>query len=60
MGFPTKEISINIRENDLVRYSTSFQEVSIADSSQTSITTGQIKGESRNEYPLESSSTDCE
>ncbi len=48
MGFPTKEISINIRENDLVRYNTSFQEVSIAISSQNlNITTGQIRGESQ-------------
>ena len=48
MGFPTKEISINIRENDLVRYNTSFQEVSMAVSSQNlNITTGQIRGESQ-------------
>ena len=48
MGFPTKEISINIRENDLVRYNTSFQEVSMAISSQNlNITTGQIRGESQ-------------
>ncbi|MBL6668406.1 MAG: efflux RND transporter permease subunit [Crocinitomicaceae bacterium] len=48
MGFPTKEISINIRENDLVRYNTSFQEVSLAISSQNlNITTGQIRGESQ-------------
>ena len=30
MGFPTKEITINIRENDLLRYNTSFQEISMA------------------------------
>ena len=48
MGFPTKEISINIRENDLVRYNTSFQEVSAAISSQNlNITTGLIRGESQ-------------
>jgi len=48
MGFPTKEISIDIRENDLVRYNTSFQEVSMAISSQNlNITTGQIRGASQ-------------
>ncbi len=48
MGFPTKEISIDVRENDLVRYNTSFQEVSMAISSQNlNITTGQIRGASQ-------------
>ena len=48
MGFPTKEISIDIRENDLVRYNTSFQEISMAISSQNlNITTGQIRGASQ-------------
>ena len=45
MGFPTKELSINIRENDLVRYNTSFQEISAAVAAQNlNITTGQIRG----------------
>jgi len=45
MGFPTKEITINIRENDLLRYKTSFQEVSMAISSKNiNITTGFIRG----------------
>ena len=56
MGFPTKEISINIREQDLVRYNTSFQEISAAVASQNlNITTGQIykdiiEKERRGEY----------
>lgn len=45
MGFPTKEITINIRENDLLRYNTSFQEISMAISSKNNnITTGFIRG----------------
>ena len=45
MGFPTKEIMINIRENDLLRYNTSFQEISMAISSKNNnITTGFIRG----------------
>ena len=45
MGFPTKEITINIRENDLLRYNTSFQEISMAiNSKNNNITTGFIRG----------------
>ena len=45
MGFPTKEITINIRENDLLRYNTSFQEISMSISSKNNnITTGFIRG----------------
>ena len=48
MGFPTKEFAINIREDDMVRYNTSFQEVSVAISSQNlNITTGLIRGNSQ-------------
>ena len=48
MGFPTKELSINIREHDLVRYNTSFQEISTAVAAQNlNITTGQIRGNSQ-------------
>jgi len=45
IGFPTKEITVNVRENDLIRYNTSFQEVSMAISTKNlNITTGLIKG----------------
>ena len=45
MGFPTKEITINVRENDLLRYQTSFQEVALAvGSKNVNITTGIIRG----------------
>ena len=48
MGFPTKELSINIREHDLIRYNTSFQEISTAVAAQNlNITTGQIRGNSQ-------------
>ncbi len=45
IGFPTKELTVNVRENDLLRYNTSFQEVSMAIASKNlNITTGLIKG----------------
>jgi multidrug efflux pump subunit AcrB len=44
-GFPEKEIAINVRESDLLRYSISMQEVSAAISSKNlDITTGMIRG----------------
>lgn len=44
-GFPTKEISINVHENDLLRYGITMQEVSLAVSSKNiDITTGIIQG----------------
>jgi multidrug efflux pump subunit AcrB len=47
-GFPTKEISINVHEDDLLRYGISFQEVSAAVSSKNlDLTTGLIRGESQ-------------
>ena len=47
-GFPTKEISINVHEEDLLRYGISFQEVASAVSSKNlDLTTGLIRGESQ-------------
>jgi multidrug efflux pump subunit AcrB len=44
-GFPEKEIAVNIRENDLLRYGISLQEVSLAVSSKNlDITAGMIRG----------------
>lgn len=44
-GFPEKEISINTREQDLLRYNISFQEISLAVGSRNiDITTGIIRG----------------
>ncbi len=44
-GFPEKEISINTREQDLLRYSLSFQEIALAVGSRNiDITTGIISG----------------
>jgi len=44
-GFPEKEISINTRENDLLRYNISFQEIALAMGSRNiDITTGIIRG----------------
>ncbi len=44
-GFPEKEISINTREQDLLRYNISFQEISMAIGSRNiDITTGVIRG----------------
>jgi len=47
-GFPTKEIAINVREQDLLRFGISFQEVSNAISSKNlDLTTGLIRGKSQ-------------
>ena len=47
-GFPTKEIAINVREQDLLRYGISFQEVSNAISTKNlDLTTGLIRGNSQ-------------
>ncbi|NVK63425.1 MAG: efflux RND transporter permease subunit [Flavobacteriales bacterium] len=44
-GFPEKEISINTREQDLLRYNISFQEIALAIGSRNiDITTGIIRG----------------
>lgn len=44
-GFPEKEISINVREQDLLRYNVSMQEVAMAvGSNNIDITTGVIRG----------------
>ncbi len=44
-GFPTKEISINVRENDLLKYAISMQEIAAAISSKNlDITAGIIRG----------------
>ena len=44
-GFPEKEITVNVRENDLLRYSISLQEISAVISSKNiDITTGIIRG----------------
>jgi len=44
-GFPEKEISINVRENDLLRYNISMQEIALAVGSKNiDITTGVIRG----------------
>ena len=44
-GFPEKEISINTREQDLLRYNISFQEISMAIGTRNiDITTGVIRG----------------
>ena len=44
-GFPEKEISINIREQDLLRYNISMQELALAiGSNNIDITTGVIRG----------------
>ncbi|MFA7274907.1 MAG: efflux RND transporter permease subunit [Crocinitomicaceae bacterium] len=44
-GFPEKEIAINVRENDLLRYGISLQEVSLAVSAKNlDITAGMIRG----------------
>lgn len=44
-GFPEKEISINTREQDLLRYNLSFQEIALAVGSRNiDITTGIIRG----------------
>ncbi|MEN9304310.1 MAG: hypothetical protein RL264_2739 [Bacteroidota bacterium] len=46
-GFPTKEITVNVREEDLIRYGISFQEISSAISSKNlDLTTGIIRGKS--------------
>lgn len=45
-GFPEKEISINTREQDLLRYNLSFQEIALAIGSRNiDITTGIIRGD---------------
>lgn len=44
-GFPEKEIAINVREQDLLRFSISMQEVALAVGSKNiDITTGMIRG----------------
>ena len=44
-GFPEKEISINVRENDLLKYSISIQEIAVAVGSKNiDVTTGIIRG----------------
>ena len=44
-GFPEKEISINVRENDLLRFNISMQEIAIAVGTKNiDITTGVIRG----------------
>lgn len=44
-GFPEKEISVNVNQNELLRYDISIQEVSLAISSKNiDITTGIIRG----------------
>lgn len=44
-GFPEKEISINVRENDMLRYKISMQEIALAVGSKNiDITTGMIRG----------------
>lgn len=44
-GFPEKEITVNVRENDLLRFNISLQEISLAISSKNiDITTGIIRG----------------
>lgn len=44
-GFPEKEISINVREQDLLRFNISMQEVALAvGSKNVDITTGMIRG----------------
>jgi multidrug efflux pump subunit AcrB len=44
-GFPTKEISVNVRENDLLRYGVSIQEVAQAIGSKNiDLTAGLIRG----------------
>lgn len=44
-GFPEKEISINVREQDLLRYNISIQEIALAVGSKNiDITTGIIRG----------------
>lgn len=44
-GFPEKEISINVREQDLLRYNISIQEIAVAVGSKNiDITTGIIRG----------------
>lgn len=44
-GFPEKEIAINVRENDLIRFGISLQEVSAAISSKNlDLTAGMIRG----------------
>ncbi len=45
VGFPQKEFSVNVRENDLLRYNISIQEVSLAISSKNlDLTAGVIRG----------------
>ncbi|MFT5778049.1 MAG: multidrug efflux pump subunit AcrB [Crocinitomicaceae bacterium] len=44
-GFPEKEISVNVREQELLRYGISFQEISLAISARNiDITPGTIRG----------------
>lgn len=44
-GFPEKEITVNVRENDLLRYNISLQEIAAVISSKNiDITTGVIRG----------------
>ena len=44
-GFPTKEISVNVRENDLLRFGISMQEVAMAIGSKNiDLTAGLIRG----------------
>ena len=44
-GFPEKEIAVNVRENDLLRFNISMQEVALAIGSKNlDITTGLIRG----------------
>lgn len=44
-GFPEKEVSVNVRENDLLRFGISMQEVALAIGSRNiDITTGIIRG----------------
>lgn len=44
-GFPTAEITVNVRENDLLRYGLTFEQISLAISTKNiDITAGQIRG----------------
>jgi multidrug efflux pump subunit AcrB len=44
-GFPEKEISINVRESDLIRFNTSMQEIgAVISSKNIDVTTGIIRG----------------
>lgn len=44
-GFPTAEITVSVRENDLLRYGISFEQISLAISTKNiDLTAGQIRG----------------